>query len=216
MNRFLVPFNRNKPHLCFASRVMAYIHHLNEDIPDVKPDEGLFRKPMKSGSYSRQVLGKHTLAGIGKEIAEELGLEKPETYTGHCFRCSSATAAANHGANTVELKRHFGWVQESTALKYVDDTKERSRKMARLITGENKNSTKKDTAMTSTAVTTVTATTTTEGNENENGIIITSSQTHGTVQIHQSGKDSSTAEDAKKKVYNFDMKGASVLTLHFN
>ena len=39
------------------------------------------------------------------------------------------------GANTVELKRHFGWVQEGTALKYTDDTKKRARKMARLLTG---------------------------------------------------------------------------------
>ena len=33
------------------------------------------------------------------------------------------------------MKKHFGWVQEGTALQYVDGTKERSKKMAELLTG---------------------------------------------------------------------------------
>ena len=57
------------------------------------------------------------LGSIGKEVAKELGLEHPDTYTGHCFRRSSATEAANKGATSVDLKRHFGWVGEQTALK---------------------------------------------------------------------------------------------------
>jgi hypothetical protein len=38
------------------------------------------------------------------------------------------------GATTIDMKRHFGWVQEGTALKYIDETKDRARKMAKMLT----------------------------------------------------------------------------------
>ena len=40
---------------------------------------------------------KNTLAKIPFEIATFLGLENPKTYTGHCFRRSSATSLADSG-----------------------------------------------------------------------------------------------------------------------
>lgn len=65
-----------------------------------------------------------------------LGLQNPEKYTCHSFRRSAATEAANSGANAVPLKLYFCWTTESTPLKYVDETKEQSRKMAKLIKGD--------------------------------------------------------------------------------
>lgn len=133
-NRYLVPFNRNSPHLCMASRVLEYLRLLIESVPTISDDSDLFHQCTKDG-YGRQSMGKNLLAKFGREFAEKLDLSDPEEYTGHCFRRSSATEAANKGATTVDLKRHFGWVQEGTALKYLDDTKERARKMAKLLTG---------------------------------------------------------------------------------
>ncbi len=132
-NNFLVPFNHNNPHLCFASRVVAYTNTLLQCIPDLDDTDLLFHSCALKG-YGKGPMGKHTLAETGKLLARKLSLLNPEEYTGHCFRRSSATAAANNGANTVDLKRHFGWVQEQTALKYTEETKDRARKMANLIT----------------------------------------------------------------------------------
>lgn len=133
-NKFLVPYNRNNPHQCFASRVLSYLEDLKKSLPNIGPTDDLFHKSLKTG-YGKAVMGKNTLAMTGRVSASQLNLENPEEYTGHCFRRTSATAAANAGANTLEMKRHFNWVQENTALKYIDQTKERSRKMAKLLTG---------------------------------------------------------------------------------
>ena len=55
----------------------------------------LFFKPLKNGKFSRQVIGKHKLSDIGKDVAARLGLENPGTYTGHGWRRAAATEAAN-------------------------------------------------------------------------------------------------------------------------
>ncbi len=136
VNRFYIPFNFNQPSHCFASRVLEYLDMLKENISNIAKGDDLFHRPTEFG-YSKQVMGKNYLAKTGRLLAKELGLSNSDEYTGHCFRRSAATAASNNGANTMELKRHFGWQQESTALKYTEATDERARKMARLLTDCN-------------------------------------------------------------------------------
>ena len=77
------------------------------------------------------------LGAIGKEVAAELNLPNPKTFTGHCFRHSSATAAANSGATSVDVKTSFGWKNEKTALQYIEGTKDRKRRMSAFLTGVN-------------------------------------------------------------------------------
>jgi hypothetical protein len=156
--------DENNPHLCCASRVIAYMDALLTSIPDIKAEKDLFHRPLKDG-YSQQVMGKHLLSELGKVTATELGLENTQLYTGHCFRRTCATEAANSGANTVDLKRHMGWVQESTALRYIDDTRDRARKMAKFLTGPTATITSSQ-AMTSTQVQQATHTVDNAGTEN--------------------------------------------------
>ena len=52
---------------------------------------------VKSKSFSCQPMGRNTIAGIPKFMANFLDLETPEQYTGHCFRRSAATALADSG-----------------------------------------------------------------------------------------------------------------------
>ena len=130
-NRLLVPFGEP---ISFGSYVCTYLELLRESLPDHAEDGPLFMRPSKSG-LTRQPMGANQLGEIGKNLAMELGLPKPWTFTGHCFRRSAATAAANQGATSVMMKGQFGWVQEQTALLYIDATKERPLKMAELLTG---------------------------------------------------------------------------------
>ena len=93
--RFLIPFNNERPDLCFARPIMEYKQLLLESLPDLRPEDPLFFKPLKNGKFSRQVIGKQKLSEIGKDVASRLGLPNPGTYTEHGWRRASATEAAN-------------------------------------------------------------------------------------------------------------------------
>lgn len=81
-NRFLIPYNRERPDLCFATPVVEYLKFLRECHSDIKSEDPLFYRALKSGRFSKNPLGQHTLANVGKEVAARLGLDNPERYTG--------------------------------------------------------------------------------------------------------------------------------------
>lgn len=62
-------------------------------------DSAQFFLHYHNGKCTRQVVGINKLGDIPRTIAEYLNLENPETYTGHCFRRSSATVLVNKGNN---------------------------------------------------------------------------------------------------------------------
>lgn len=64
----------------------------------------------KSGviKATHQVIGKHKLAGIGKTIAQTLGLEDWQKYTGHCWRRTGATLMANAGLSLAQIRSATG------------------------------------------------------------------------------------------------------------
>ena len=73
-----------------------YFEKLNEDFNENITEGVLFyRGSGKPGTKNKEskfpgkndVIGKSTLGDVGKEVARYLGLENPEKYTGHCFRC---------------------------------------------------------------------------------------------------------------------------------
>ena len=80
-NKFLIPFNRAKPELCFGTRVVHYLEMLKKSIPHLADDESLFQTPLKKG-FKQQTTGRNTMHDIGKEVARELNLPEPIAYTG--------------------------------------------------------------------------------------------------------------------------------------
>lgn len=94
--------------------------------------------PRKGTSkFINQPMGKHKIEDVGKEIANFLKLDNPNTYTSHCFRRTGATMAADAGATTTQLKRAFGWKAESTAMRYVNNTDSGALEIARMINSGN-------------------------------------------------------------------------------
>ena len=134
-NGFLVPFNRMNPKLCFATRVIHYRNELLRSVPNLDPEEAFFRRALKNGISRLEVMGRTMLGTIGKDIASELNLAEPKTYTGHCFRRSFNTAAAEAGATVLDLMTSNGWKNPKTAMEYIDGTKGRKRRMSKLATG---------------------------------------------------------------------------------
>ena len=62
-------------------------------------------KGTKVSKFVDQPMGKNMLYCIGKDVAAKLELVNTETYTGHCFRRTSATIAADGGAIPQQLQR---------------------------------------------------------------------------------------------------------------
>ena len=63
-------------------------------------------------------MGIHVLSKIPMDIAKFLRLSNKESYTGHAFRRSTASAMAESGATTSFMRTHFNWKSEATAMKY--------------------------------------------------------------------------------------------------
>ncbi|KAJ8975441.1 hypothetical protein NQ317_014199 [Molorchus minor] len=67
-----------------------------------------------NGKCTSQVVGVHTIGKVPSMIARYLRLPNPETYTGHCFRRSSATLLANTGADMSISKVRWMEVYDSS------------------------------------------------------------------------------------------------------
>jgi integrase len=93
-------------------------------VADVPHDGPLFytgrkKKPKCVSGFYNSPMGIHTLENCGKDVAAELGLNDPNSYTGHCWRRTAATEAANNGATGIQLKHHFNWTDEKMAMEYI-------------------------------------------------------------------------------------------------
>ncbi len=89
--------NETLPTHCYASYVKAYLSEIKK-IFETGP---LFWTCMKGATakFSAAPMGKHFLAAIDIDVARDLGLPDPESYTGHTFHRSSATHAADQGTS---------------------------------------------------------------------------------------------------------------------
>ena len=89
----------------------------------------------KSGKRFNQAnLGKNSICRVGIEVAEELLLANPETFTGHCWRRSAGTNASNAGVNVTTLMSMMGWACPKTAMEYVKHSRVTSLTMSMYLT----------------------------------------------------------------------------------
>ena len=106
-----------------ASVIDAYFEAVMTDLDCKREDlRGGFFKGTHGKEGKRFIkanVGKNTLALVGIEIAKELCLRDPETYTGHCWRRSAGTNASNAGINVTTLMAIMGWSCPKTAMQYV-------------------------------------------------------------------------------------------------
>ncbi|RYA72252.1 hypothetical protein DD592_26315 [Enterobacter cloacae complex sp. 2DZ2F20B] len=68
------------------------------------------------------MVGINTIGGILKQIADFLKLRHSSTYTGHCFRRTSATLLADAGVDITVLKRHGNWKSATVAESYIENS----------------------------------------------------------------------------------------------
>jgi integrase len=111
--------------------------YINLRPPNVKHNR--FFVKYNNGKCSIQPVGINTIGNLPKMIAKHIGLPDCVSFTGHCFRRTSATWLADSGADTMKIKRHGGWKSNSVAEGYVEDSLENKKKIATDILGETSN-----------------------------------------------------------------------------
>jgi hypothetical protein len=96
---------------------------------------GFFKSAHGKGARTfRQVpMGKNLIEKVGKEMAEELFLPNPATYTSHCWRRSCGTNSSDADVNVTTLMSHLGWTTPKTAIGYVQKSRMTSFNMAMLL-----------------------------------------------------------------------------------
>ncbi|KAK8815306.1 hypothetical protein WA158_003518 [Blastocystis sp. Blastoise] len=95
--------------------------------------EGALFPCVTDGSFDLRRTGIKAIGDYPKMIATHLGLDHPEAYTGHCFRRTMATLAAEHGATSDDLMKQGRWKGHDVASHYVGNTEARRLEMAKKI-----------------------------------------------------------------------------------
>ena len=96
---FVIPSECNEAGVSHGEIIRLYLQRLNKDVRDINDDTPLFlqgRPATKTepSRFSKQPIGKNLLVKVPEYMAEKLGLPDPTSYTGHSFRRTAATLAA--------------------------------------------------------------------------------------------------------------------------
>jgi len=109
-----------------------YLDRLEKRNIEIKPERNFWIQVYDKSKFTNQSISRK-FSNAGMEIAKLLKLPNPESFTGHCFRRTSATSMADNGATVTELQRKFGWANPKTAMEYVSNSKASMMKDAALL-----------------------------------------------------------------------------------
>ena len=98
----------NKAGVSHADIIHQYLLALKKDVPFIKPSDPLFYRgngptPTVPSYFQNSHVGEGKLRLVAREMAQFLGLNNPENFKGHSFRHTSATLAAEKGAQVPQL-----------------------------------------------------------------------------------------------------------------
>lgn len=85
----------------------------------------------RKGKCVNQVMGKNSITKIPKDVARFLDLPEPSSYTGHSYRRTATTLAANAGFSITELKRFGGWKSDRVCEGYIQNSLSYKRHVAK-------------------------------------------------------------------------------------
>jgi integrase len=88
----------------------------------------------KTKRFINSPIGKNMMATYPKLVAEFLMLDKPESYTGHSLRATSATVLADGGSSMENIKRHGQWRSATVVEGYIRESKKHKVDIAESLT----------------------------------------------------------------------------------
>lgn len=119
-----IPFTKNGEARSFTIKEPCYsIYKKYAALRPQNVGHDRFFVNFQNGKCTKQPIGINKFGCMPKMIATFLDLPNPETFTGHCFRHTSATLFVEGGGNKDGLKRHGGWKSDSSAEGYVAKSK---------------------------------------------------------------------------------------------
>ena len=92
---FVISFDKQNPRLCFARHVTAYLDALKEKLGKNVTGR-LFRGTYGGTTFLRTPMGHNYLSVVGKDLANAMGFENPDQFSGHCFRYVAFVFFASH------------------------------------------------------------------------------------------------------------------------
>ena len=117
-----------------ASVIDLYLSEVQNDLQCSREElEGDFFRAthgMKGQKFTKLTLGKNMIGKVGVQVATELCLPRPESFTGHCWRRSCGTSASDSGVNVTTLMAMMGWSNPKTAMVYVKKSRMTSLSLA--------------------------------------------------------------------------------------
>ena len=73
--------------------------------------------------FINQPMGRNMVAKVPSDMAERLQLDTPGGYTFHSYRRSAATAVADAGATSEQMRDFFGWANTNMTAEYISTSK---------------------------------------------------------------------------------------------
>jgi len=121
-----------------ASLIDLYLAEIQSDLgcsrDELKGDFFRATHGLKGQKFTKLSLGKNTIGKVGIQVATELCLARPETFTGHCWRRSCGTSASDSGVNVTTLMAMMGWSNPKTAMVYVKKSRMTSLSLSLYLT----------------------------------------------------------------------------------
>jgi len=113
----------------FAARLGDYLTKVNTEL-DKFSGRVWWTGTTRCPQLKNCPLGRNSLAKTPHDVAGRLSLPKPEAYTFHSFRRSSATSAANGGMTSEQMVDFYGWKNSSMCKEYISTSGPAIKKMA--------------------------------------------------------------------------------------
>ena len=115
----------------FADRLGIYLNKVNTDLN--KFTGRVWWTGTKGNDLKAQPMGKNMIGKVPHDVATRMKLLKPEAYTFHSYRRTSATSAANGAMTAEQMQNFFGWKNASMCQEYISTSRPAVMNMAQTL-----------------------------------------------------------------------------------
>ena len=115
----------------YADRLGSYLNKVNTDLN--KFTGQVWWTGTKGNDLKAQPMGKNMIGKVPHDVATRMKLPKPEAYTFHSYRRTSATSAANGSMTAEQMQSFFGWKNASMCQEYISTSRPAVMNMAQTL-----------------------------------------------------------------------------------
>ena len=117
----------------FAARLGIYLEKVNTQLGMGKFSGRAWWTGTKGHLLKKMPLGRNLIGNVARDVALRLKLAKPEDYSFHSYRRTSATSAANGGMTSEQMLDFYGWKSANMCQEYISTSGPAIKKMAQTL-----------------------------------------------------------------------------------